>query len=258
MTDVNKNKSNKINSIEDALSLYAPPPAAFVGKMGMEVEMAIVTPNGFVPDAGVMKVLQDHLLREGFDAQLEPCGVIEYASPAVDVSDAVSLQDTVAKDIKVFERYTNLLGLQRVPFCIVPTTTEKDALGKIASRERLQVSIQAMQDIFDRNTLRLPLLTAGVQTSFSPKDAEQMFRMVTRAYMLTPLLMASCNTFSGFVNGEEDRKDYLPRGKYYLGYGDAGGISPAFLKSSTGDEFIRNHIEEVFNAPMHFAYDADG
>ena len=84
-----------------------------------------------------------------------------------------------------------------------------------------------------------------------------MFRMVTRAYALTPLLMAACNASSGYVVNEDKKLDYLPRGKYYLGYGDAGGISPAFLKSENGAEFIRNHIEEVFNAPMHFAYNAD-
>jgi hypothetical protein len=128
----------------------------------------------------------------------------------------------------------------------------------MVSRERLQVSLKAMQEIFDENTLRLPMLTSGVQTSFSPKDAEEMFRMTYRAYALTPLLMAACNSFSGFIVNEEERIDYLPRGKYYLGYGDAGGISPAFLTSENGAEFIRNHIAEVFRAPMHFAYDLEG
>ena len=41
MTDVNGTKKNLINTIADALPLYAPPPVGFYGKVGLEVEMAL-------------------------------------------------------------------------------------------------------------------------------------------------------------------------------------------------------------------------
>jgi hypothetical protein len=261
MTDVQKTNTRKISSVEDALPLYAPPSVEYTGKMGAEVEMPLMKPGKgkpAIPTALEMQALQTKLKAKGYDAQLEPAGVLEYASPAVAVGETAALLTAVKKDLAIFEGAANDDGFTRSPFSIVPTTTKEEALRNMVSRERLQVSLKAMQEIFDANTLRLPMLTSSVQTSFSPKDPDEMFRMVYRAYALTPLLMAATASSSGYIVNEDERLDYLPRGKYYLGYGDAGGISPGFLKSSTGAEFIRNHIEEVFNAPMHFAYNPDG
>lgn len=261
MTDVQKTNTQKIFSIEDALPLYAPPPVEYTGRMGAEVEMPLVKQDmgkPAVPPAPEMQMLQEKLKDKGFDAQLEPAGVLEYASPPYSYDDLPSLLAQVKKDLATFETAANEQGLRRSPFSIVPTTTKEEALGNMVSRERLQVSLKAMQEIFDENTLRLPMLTSSVQTSFSPKDPDEMFRMVYRAYALTPLLMAATNASSGYIMNEDKKLDYLPRGKYYLGYGDAGGISPAFLKSANGAEFTRNHIEAVFKAPMHFAYNPDG
>lgn len=261
MTDVQKTNTRKINTPSEALFLYAPPPAAYTGKLGVEVEIPLIdTRNGKpdVPTAAVMQDIQTYLKTKGYDAQLEPAGVLEYASPATTPDGISGLVSQIKNDLDVFTAAAAREGLTRVPFSIVPTTTEQDALDKTVSRPRLQVSIGAMKDIFPPNTLRLPLLTAAVQTSFSPKDADEMFDMATRAYLLTPLLMAACNTFSGYVVNETDRKNEIPRAKYYEGYGRAGGLSEAFLKATNGAEFIQNHIQEVFQAPMHFAYDLDG
>lgn len=261
MTDVQKTNTRKISTPEDALGLYAPPPVAYTGKLGVEVEIPLIdartgAPN--VPTPDVMQKIQTALQGKGYDAQLEPAGVLEYASPATTPAGIATLVSQIKNDLDVFTSAAAGEGLTRVPFSIVPTTTEQDALDKTVSRPRLQVSIGAMKEIFPPNTLRLPLLTAAVQTSFSPKDADEMFDMANRAYLLTPLLMAACNTFSGYVVNEEDRKNEIPRAKYYQGYGRAGGLSEAFLKATNGAEFIQNHIREVFQAPMHFAYDLDG
>jgi len=261
MTDVQKTNTRKITTPEDALGLYAPPPAAYTGKLGIEVEIPLIdarTGTPAVPTPDVMQKIQAALQGKGYDAQLEPAGVLEYASPAATPEGIAKLVSQVKNDLDAFTSAAADEGLTRVPFSIVPTTTEADALAKTVSRPRLQVSIGAMKEIFPPDTLRLPLLTAAVQTSFSPRDADEMFDMATRAYLLTPLLMASCNTFSGYVVGEEDRKSEIPRAKYYQGYGRAGGLSEAFLKATNGAEFIQNHIREVFQAPMHFAYDLDG
>jgi hypothetical protein len=229
--------------------------------MGAEVEMPLMKSGKTkpaIPTALEMQALQANLKAKGYDAQLEPAGVLEYASSPVAVGDTAALIEEVKADLSAFEKVANDGGFKRSPFSIVPTTTKEEALGNMVSRERLQVSLKAMQEIFDENTLRLPMLTSSVQTSFSPKDPDEMFRMIYRAYALTPLLMAATSSSSGYIVNEDEKLDYLPRGKYYLGYGAAGGISPAFLKSETGAEFTRNHIEEVFDAPMHFAYRQDG
>lgn len=261
MTDVQKTKLKKISSIEDALPFYAPPPAEFSGKIGVEVEMPLVKQGAakpLIPNALEMQALQKRLKDKGFDTQLEPAGVIEYAGPPFKVDDAAKMLKAMKTDIAVFDSAIEAEGYTRSPFSIVPTTTKAEALGNMVSRERLQASLKAMQAIFDENTLRLPMLTSSVQTSFSPENPETMFRMMYRAYALTPLLMAVTNSSSGYVVNEDKKLDYIPRAKYYLGYGDAGGISPAFLNASNGEELIRNHIQAVFNAPMHFAYAEDG
>lgn len=261
MTDVQKTKLKKISTAADALPLYAPPPASFTGRIGVEVEMPVIRQGAtkpVIPTAPEMAVLQEKLKKQGFDAQLEPSGVIEYAGAPFMVEDAAKLIAAMKKDVAVFEAEITAAGLTRSPFSIVPTTTKEEALGNMASRERLQASLKAMQEIFDENTLRLPMLTSSVQASFSPESADQMFRMMYRAYALSPLLMAATNSFSGFVVNEDKKVDYIPRAQYYLGYGDAGGVSPAFLKSENGADLIRNHIEAVFDAPMHFAYREDG
>lgn len=261
MTDVNKTNTRLISTPQDALPLYAPAPESFTNKIGVEVEMPVVKPGSpkpSIPPAADMQALQKTLKDQGFDAQLEPAGVIEYASPPFDIAAVPQLLSEMKRGIKSFEEAFIEAGLQRSPFSIVPTTTKEEALSNMVGRERLTASLKAMQEIFDENTLRLPMLTSSVQASFSPPDADAMFRMMYRAYALSPLLMAATNSFSGFVVNEDSRVDDIPRAKYYLGYGDAGGVSPAFLKSENGADLIRNHIDAVFNAPMHFAYAFDG
>ncbi|MDP2204958.1 MAG: glutamate-cysteine ligase family protein [Alphaproteobacteria bacterium] len=263
MTDVQKNNTRLIASIDDARALYAPPPEKFTGKMGVEVEMPLIDARRGkpeVPTALEMEKLQAVLRKKGFDAQLEPAGVLEYASPATtpDAPAVSRLVSILREELATFTKAAEEAGFTRVPFSIVPTTTEQDALDKIVSRPRLQVSIGAMKEIFPPDTLRLPLLTSAVQVSFSPKDENEMFDMARRAYALTPLLMAACNTLSGYVVNEDEKLGILPRAQYYQGYGRAGGLSEAFLKATNGKEFIDGHIREVFDAPMHFAYDKDG
>ena len=261
MTDVSKNNTVKISNAQDARRLYAFANTTDTGKIGLEVEMALYKTNGTeisIPTPGEMSDLQAKLRNKGFDAQLEAAGVLEYASPAVVIKDAAVLAERVRADLAEFTQAAKEQGLTRAPYSILPTTTRAEAFSKMASRERLVTSINAMLDIFPAPTVEIPLLTAGVQTSFSPKDEDQLFRMVYRAYALTPLLMAAMNSSSGFVGGDPARKDMLYRNSLYLGYGAAGGISPAFLKSSNGAEFIGNHIEAVFDAPLHFAYGKEG
>ncbi len=261
MTDVQKNKQQKIATFDDALPLYAPAPKDFTGKIGVEIEMPLVKQGAtkpVIPTALEMQALQKKLKDKGFDAQLEPAGVIEYAGPPFAVGDTLKLLKAMKTDIAAFDAAIAEAGYSRSPFSIVPTITKEEALGNMVSRERLTASLKAMEEIFDANTLRLPMLTSSVQTSFSPEDNDQLFKMMYRAYALSPLLMASTNSSSGYVVNEDVKIDYIPRAQYYLGYGAAGGISPAFLASSNGDELVQNHIKAVFNAPMHFAYDANG
>jgi gamma-glutamylcysteine synthetase len=179
MTDVQKTNTRKITTPEDALGLYAPPPAAYTGKMGIEVEIPLIETRTGAPD--VMQKIQSALQAKGYDAQLEPAGVLEYASPAATPAEIAKLVSRIKNDLDVFTSAAAAEGLTRVPFSIVPTTTEEEALSRTVSRPRLQVSIGAMKEIFPPDTLRLPLLTAAVQTSFSPKDADEMFDMATRA-----------------------------------------------------------------------------
>jgi len=261
MTDVVKNKDNRIAKAEDALPFFQPPPEKFTGKTGLEVEMALYRAGRDkpeIPAATDMLAMHAALKAKGHDAQLEAAGVLEYASPPAALENLGPLVARIKADLQAFEDEAASRGFSRAPFSILPTTTEQDALDVRVPRERLEASLDVIENVLDPRLSRIPLLTTGVQTSFSPKDSGEMFRMAQRGYALTPLLIAAMNSTAGYVENDETRLDHHPRGKYYERYGASGGLSQAFLKASNPEEFVRNHIEAVFDAPMFFAYDHDG
>lgn len=262
MTDVKKDKNSLLASVDAARMLYTAPPAGYTGKMGVEVEMALYSVDAqghiSIPTVAQMAALHADLRARGFDAQLEAAGVLEYASQPAHVADCGALLAQVGDDLDVFAAAVRDAGLTIAPYSIVPTTTREEALEKMAQRERLVTSIGAMHDIFPRQTVEIPLLTAGIQTSFSPRDADDMFDMMRRAYLITPLLIALSNSSAGFVKNEDTPMQQNYRMRLYDGYGAAGGISPAFIAATDGDSLIDAHINAVFNAPMHFAYRPDG
>lgn len=261
MTDVKKSQTKLIISESDALALYAPAAAHISGKVGLEVEMALYRPGASKPDiprASEMQMMQKSLREKGFDAQLEAAGVLEYASPPVNVADAAKLAVQAKSDIAAFEAEIAVHGYARAPFSILPTTTREDAMALRVSRERLETALTVLADVYPPSVRNIPLLTTGVQTSFSPKDNDEMFRMAYRGYALTPLLIAAMDSASGFAGNDNQRRDIHLRSKWYEDYGASGGTSPAFLKSENAEQYIRNHVTEVFDAPMIFAYGHDG
>ncbi len=260
MTDVVKGKSRLINTESEALSLYQVAPEKYHGKVGLEVEMPLYKPGASrpaIPTAAEMVQMHANLKAKGYDAQLEASGVLEYASPPVNVADAAKLVAQSKRDLVAFEDEAKQLGYARAPFCILPTTSLEDALKNKVPRERLETSLAVIRDVLSEDVTHIPLLTTGVQTSFSPKDNDEMFRMAVRGYAVTPLLIAAMNSSAGFSCNDNARKDHHLRGKYYDFYGTSGGISPAFLQSSNAAELVKNHIAQVFDAPMYFAYDAE-
>lgn len=261
MTDVVKNKDTRIAKVEDALAFFQPPPAAFTGKTGLEVEMALYRAGANkpeIPNAADMVGMHATLKAKGYDAQLEAAGVLEYASPPAALDNLAPLVERVKVDLQAFEDEAASRGYSRAPFSILPTTTVQDALDNRVPRERLEASLSVIETALNPNLNRIPLLTTGVQTSFSPKDPDEMFRMAHRGYAITPLLVAAMNSTAGYVENNDERLDHHPRGKYYEMYGASGGLAQSFAKAADPQGFIRNHIEAVFDAPMFFAYDHDG
>lgn len=261
MTDVVKTKNKRIHSVEEARALYTAPPKEFTGKAGLEVEMALFRPGAKtpdIPDAKTLMALHQRLKDKGHDAQLEAAGVLEYASPPAPLSDVATLAAKVKDDMAAFESAAAKEGFSRAPFCILPTTTVAQALENKISRERLEASLAVIAEVLDPALIRVPLLTTGVQTSFSPESMDELFRMTQRGYALTPLLIAAMNSTPGYVENDPVRITHHLRGGFYDAYGTSGGIAESFLKASDPESFIRNHVEAVFDAPMFFAYDAEG
>lgn len=261
MTDVVKSKTQIISTPADARALYAPPAANFTGMVGLEVEMALYRKGAdkpSIPTAREVTQLQQALKAKGFDAQLEAAGVLEYASPPARLEDTAALVEKVKADLETFQQAAAKAGFVRAPFCVLPTTSTQDALDNRVSRERLETSLAVLADVLGPKTVNIPLLTTGVQTSFSPANEQEMFAMAKRAYALTPLLIAAMNSSSGFVENDPARKDVHIRSKYYEVYGAAGGIAQSFLQAQTAEDFIDNHIKAVFTTPMFFAYDKTG
>lgn len=261
MTDVKSNKSNRIHTAADAKRLYTFAEGDAGGKIGMEVEMALYKPGAQkpqIPVAAEMLRMQVELKSKGHDAQLEASGVLEYASPPAALTDVPALAAQMKQDIATFEAAAARHGYSRAHFSILPTTTLEEAFDNRVPRERLDVAIRALTDTYGRSVLPIPLLTTGVQASFSPQSADDMFRMAHRGYALTPLLIAAMNSAVGYTENNETRKDIHMRSAYYEAYGNAAGIAESFLNASNAKEYIDNHIEAVFDTPMFFHYDDAG
>lgn len=260
MTDVKNNKNNLIETPADAQRLYV-----FAqeqgGRIGLEVEMALYQPRATgvgIPQAAEMVSMQTVLRDQGYDAQLEAAGVLEYASPPMLLTDIAEMAARVTLDLELFESTAARQGYRRAPFSILPTTTLTEAFNKRVPRERLDVAINALKDFYGPCVLPIPLLTTGVQASFSPQNADEMFAMAKRGYALTPLLIAAMNSGTGYVENKTQRADIHQRSAYYEPYGSSAGIAQSFTQAHTAEEYIRQHIEAVFDAPMFFCYDHDG
>lgn len=260
MTDVNKHNTTLVSDRAAARTLYAPPPQELTNHVGVEVEMALFRPGQNkpeIPSADAMQTMQKNLRQRGYNAMLEPSGVLEFASEPRRVENAAALVKEVDASTQVFEGEMEQHGFQRSPFSIMPTTTVKQALFNIVARERLPVLLEGMKDVYGEKAAVYGMLTTSVQTSFSPRDEDEMFRMAYRGYALTPLLFAAMNNGSGFVNNEPERQDSHLRGATQH-FGTASGTAPSFLASSNAQEFVDNHIDSVFKAKMYFAYELDG
>ena len=262
MTDVKKDSHELIQSEQDALKLYAPPPQSMTGGVGLEVEMALYKPRSDgqidIPPAAVLLEMQKKLKSQGYDAQLEASGVLEYASAPMPFGDVGKLIKASAQDIKHFESVAAEQGYSRSLTCILPTTTRQQAMDHLVPRERLQAALKGITETMHPLVLNVPLLTTGTQVSFAPEDMGQLHRMMTRAYILTPLIMAAMNSHSGFTQNDERRQDVHLRGEYYAYHGSRGGIAESFLLAQDAEDFTRRHIRSIFDSPMLFAYGSDG
>lgn len=261
MTDVKKGNVRLIRSEHEARELYKPTPPGMNNKIGLEVEMPLWRRGKKKPDiptAKEMLAMQEELRARGFDAQLEASGVLEYASAPVAIKDVAKLINRARQDIAVFEETAKQHGYSRAPYCIVPTTTLQDALDNKVPRERLETALAVLNDIYPPGSARIPLITTGVQANFSPRSLDELFNMTRRGYALTPLLIAAMNSSSGYIENEPERREQHLRSIFYEAHKEAGGISRAFLVSKDAESFIRNHVKEVMDVPMYFAYANDG
>jgi hypothetical protein len=261
MTDTPNNDQQIISSFADVQSLYASIPSDCAGKIGIEVERHVikVLESGYeMAGAAALMSLQKRLRKEGYNAQLEAAGVLEYASPAVSLNEFPNLLPQIDNALEAFRKAAEDFGLRHAIVSVLPTATFDEAFSKMVARPRLQVGIQSLAQVSPHGAIAIPLLTAGVQVSFSPKDPDQMFRMARRAYALTPLLMAVMNSDTGYSENDAVKKPHHLRGHYYSDYGTSGGISEAFLRAHDGDSLIKNHYEEVIHALMYFAYNEKG
>jgi hypothetical protein len=262
MTDVNKNSLDLIHCEQDALKLYAPPPRHHTGGIGLEVEMPLYRPNASggmdIPPPQTLTRMQSDLKAQGYDAQLEAAGVLEYASRPVPIARVADLIAAAQEDVARFKDRARQDGYTRAEMCILPTTTRRQALDNLVPRERLQAALKAITETMHPLVLNVPLLTTGTQVSFAPEDMAQLHRMLTRAYILTPLIMAAMNSHSGYAGGEAQRQDVHLRGEYYAYHGSRGGIAESVLLAENSEDFTRRHIRSIFDSPMLFAYGPEG
>ncbi len=262
MTDVNKKNSELISSFKDALALFKPSPSSMTNKMGVEIEMGMFSSENenqiIIPTSLEVEKIKKALEKRGQMVQLEAAGVIEYASNPVSVDQPIKLLKEMKKDLEVFEEEIQKQGFKRSPVSILPSVTIEDAMAVRSSRERLNIALSTVPNIFKPEALTIPLLTTAIQASFSPTDKEAMFRMAKRAYALTPLLMLVTNSHTGFLKNNPIRQNKHFRGKGYDCHEASGGIADSFLKSSNGDEWVKNHIKSIFDIPMYFACNKDG
>lgn len=263
MTDVRKDDKTLIHSIEDVLPLYAGnnlPPAHQT--IGMETEISLfkfdADGNPVGASAKDCADLQALLVARGHTAQLEMASAIEYASNPHRVGDIAVLMAEIKDSWQAFRQAIAERGLVDFDGAQLPFATLESAKANLVDRDRARGLVEGMGRFKPEEFLKVTLLCTSTQVSLSYSDSNDLYRLLTTGYALSPVLFGLFANHAPVIENGKDATAGHPRGQWYGAFGDVGGIPESLLSAKNGDDFIRLHCAQVFTTDMLFYYDAAG
>lgn len=262
MTDVRKDNTALIHSIEDAVPLYAGNGLpACRQTIGMETEISLYRemPDGTHAGASARECfdLLEPLRAEGQAPQLEMASALEYASPPFRITDLARMNRQVREDYAVFLGAIGKAGL-KTGSSQLPFATLASARDNLVDRERARGLVEGMRRFKPEAFLKVTLLCTSTQVSISYADSRDLYRILATGYALSPVIFALFANHPAFIEGGRDVRAEHPRAVWYGQFGEVGGIPDSFLQATGGDDFIRRHAQQVFANNMLFYYDENG
>ncbi len=262
MSEVNSNDLTEIKRAEDIFDLYAG--SGDQAKSGIEVELAFFDPKD--DKLAVMSLCQNRVLKNCAAAVIsdddwlhnEPTSeLLEVASKADSFDNAKKVLDDANRKIKILCDKAEGLGLKRSYFQELPERSAEDLLSRIVDVERYKVMYAPYREDMKKCVEYFAVCKSN-QVSVSPYNMDHMLENVRRLYILAPFLFLLTDNSAAFTGGikykghagMQMRHDGLLEGR--------GGVMPYAFSAQSGEEFISNHIDHVFNNPLFMYYDLEG
>lgn len=254
MTEVRSDDFTLIASIEDVIPLYqgsGKPPF-----IGFETEIYLYKDGSIAASPQECATLLEALRKQGHSPQLEMASAIEYASPALPATEVEKLNNTIENSWRDYIHTITQQGLIPADTSILPFTTLDSAGKNVVNRDRARGLVKGMKLFKDPAFLKVTLLCASTQVSLDFRDPDDLYRTLASGYALSPAIFGIFANHPPTIEGKSAAIDFNPRASFYEAFGDCGGIAKTLLEASNGDDFIRRHIQQVFNNEMLYYYDA--
>ncbi len=262
MSEVNSNDLSKINRIEDIFDLYSG--SGNKAKAGIEVELAFFNPKD--ENLGVMSLCQNRVLKNCASAVIpeddwlhnEPTSeLLEVASKAYGFTDAKKVLDDTNQKIKILCDKAEGLGLKRSYFQELPERSANDLLSRIVDVERYKIMYAPYREDMKKCVEYFAICKSN-QVSISPYNMDHMLENIRRLYILAPFLFLLTDNSAAYVGGKKYKGHAGMQLRYKGLLEGRGGVVPYAFSAKSGEEFIENHINHVFNNPLFMYYDHNG
>jgi hypothetical protein len=262
MTDVRNDDFTLIHSIDDVIPFYRGNGQTDAEqRIGFETEICLYRKGTDGKPAAATSQECAKRLRllqaRGLDAQLEMASAVEYASPALPVTETAALNAEISKSWKAYQRAIADCGLIASDAALLPFVTLQSARDNIVDRDRARGLVKGMSLFKDPAFLKVTLLCTSTQVSLSFRDAEDLYGLLSTGYALSGVIFGVFGNYPAYIEGKDERIAINPRAAFYEDFGKDGGIPESFLQAKDGGDFIRRHARQVFNTEMLFYYDAD-
>ncbi len=263
MTDVSNDNTTLITSIEEVIPFYKgngfPLDKQYIG---FETEIGVYKkgPDGKPIGASTQDTteLLQYLKDLGHDAQLEMASAVEYASPPFRVTEVQQLVKEIKKSWDDYHAAIAAKGFKANDASFFPFATLKSAEGNLVDRDRARGLVKGMKLHKAIEFLKVTLLASSTQVSLSYKDPADLYDLLITGYALQGPIFALFANYPPFIEGSDKRVDYNPRAAFYEAFGDQGSIPKTLLEAKDGDDFIRRHVQQVFENPLLYYYDSKG
>lgn len=260
MTDVRNDDFTLINTPADVIPLYrGNGQKEHEQYIGFETEIFVYchdskgTPVGASARDCAQLVAQ--LKARGEEPQLEMASAVEYASPAYPVTEVATLNREIARAWHSYQDGIREAGFKTNDAALAPFVTLDSAKENLVDRDRARGLVKGMDLFKAPEFLKVTLLCTSTQVSLSYADPEDLRHTLTTGYALTGAIFGVFANYPAYIEGKDERLTVNPRAAFYDAFGKDGGIPQSLLQSTSGEDFIRRHAEQVFKTDMLFYYD---